>query len=217
MRAITGVILLGVALGIPTSVLAGIDISPYYSIKSTKSVTPGNNNKTIENEKVTQRQEYGVRATISMWRLLKFQASVGQSEHTKSENVTEVADEYDEINFQEELEIDTSDPTADVTIKETQRIGKLSLVVDPSFSIFIARVKLGITARQRIIDRSQQGLPDTQVVEGPTYKPHSGIGFGVRLTSQIYWMAEYEFYHYKYPPDIEPFERELSVSFSVSI
>ena len=79
-----------------------------------------------------------MRATISMWKLLKFQASVGQSKLTITENVTEATDEYDEINFQEELEIDTTDPTADVSITETQRIGKASFVFDPSFSIFIA-------------------------------------------------------------------------------
>ena len=196
---------------------ARVDIAPYFSIKSTKSVTPGNNDKTIDDEKVSQRQEYGVKATVSMWKFLKFQASVGQSDLSKTEKVTDAKDEYDEIDFQQELAIDTSDPNADVTIKEQQRVGKLSLIVDPSFSIFIARFKLGITARQRIIDKSQAGQPDTQVVDGPTYKPHSGFGFGVRMSARMYWMAEYEFYHYKYAPDIEPFERELSVSFSFAI
>ena len=171
-----------------------VDISPYFSIKSTKSVTPGNNSKTIDDEKVLQRQEMGVKATVSVWKFMKFQLSVGENTSQKKEAVTEVTDEYDEIDFQTELAIDTSDPTAEATIKEKQRIGKISFVLDPSFSVFIARFKLGITARQRIIDRSQAGIADAQVVDGPTYKPHTGLGFGVKLAPSIYWIAEYEFY-----------------------
>ena len=208
-------LLFSVGLALPA--YGGVDIAPYVSIKSTKSVTPGNSNKTIDDEKVSQRQEYGIKATVTMWKLLKFQASVGESKLKKTEKVTDASDEYDEIDFQSELEIDTSDPTADVSITETQRVGKASFIFDPGFSIFIARLKLGITARQRILDRSQAGLDDVQITEGPTYKPHSGLGFGVRFSPRMYWMAEYEFYHYKYAPDIEPFERELSVSFSVAI
>ncbi len=197
-----------------TALYAGVDISPYYSIKSTKSVTPG---KKIDNEKVAQREEFGIKATIKMWRLLKFQLSVGQNNLSTSERASEVVDEYDEIDLATELQIDTTNPNAELNIKETQNLAKLSFVFDPSFSIFIARLKIGITARQRIIEKSGTNVQSIKITDGPSYKPHSGIGFGVRLTRQMFWMAEYEFYHYKYAPDIEPFERELSVSFGVSI
>ncbi|NRA64819.1 MAG: hypothetical protein HRU19_10085 [Pseudobacteriovorax sp.] len=193
----------------------GVDIAPYYSIKSTKSVTPGK--KSTETEKIRQREEFGIKASVKFWRLMAFQFSLGQSNLTTTEKVSEVVDEYDEIDFATELDLDTSNPDKDIRIKETQNVGKLSFTLDPSFSIFILRFKLGITARQRIIEKSETGLEDVTITEGPTYKPHSGFGFGVKLTRKMYWMAEYEFYHYKYPPDIEPFERELSVSFGVSI
>ena len=171
----------------------------------------------MDNEKVKQREEFGVKATLSMYRFLKFQFAVGQNNVSTSEKVSEVEDEYGEIDFATDLAIDTSDPEAEINIKETQNLAKLSFVLDPSFSIFIARFKLGITARQRIVESSGVGQVATKITEGPTYKPHSGFGFGVRLNRQMYWMAEYEFYHYKYAPDIEPFERELSVSFGFSI
>lgn len=208
------VCLLFVFIAAPSLVTAGVDISPYYSLKSTKSVTPG---KKVDNEKVEQREEFGLKATVKMWRLLKFQFAIGQNNLSTSKASSEVVDEYDEIDFQTELAIDTSDPDAELNIKETQNLAKLSFVFDPSFSIFIARLKIGITARQRIIEKSGTDIESVKITEGPSYKPHSGLGFGVRLSRKIYWMAEYEFYHYKYAPDIEPFERELSVSFGISI
>ena len=58
---------------------AGIQIGPYASIKSTKSVSPDKKNKGKENEKIKQRQEYGVRGSIGFFSLLKAQASVGQA------------------------------------------------------------------------------------------------------------------------------------------
>ena len=194
---------------------AKIDIAPYYSIKSTKSVTPGK--KDSENEKIRQREEFGLKFTFSMYKFLKFQFAAGQNNLTTTEKVSEVTDEYGEIDFASELDLDTTVPDKDVRIKETQNIAKASFIFDPSFSIFIARIKLGITARQRIIEKSETGLEDVMITDGPTYNPHSGIGFGVRLSRRMYWMAEYEFYHYAYPPDLEPFERELSISFGVSI
>lgn len=203
--------------GIAGFAQARISIEPYFSIKSTKSVTPGNSDKTIDGEKVNQRQEAGIRGTLTMWKFLKLQASVGQSTLEKTEKATQVKDEYDEIDLQTELAIDTSDPTVDVSITEKQQVGKFSFLFDPSFSIFIARLKIGVTAQQRTISKSQLGQPDTELTDGPTYKPHSGVGFGIKFSPRMYWMAEYEFYHYKYAPDIEPFERELSVSFGVSI
>ena len=196
---------------------ARISIAPYYSIKSTKSVNPAKKGETIENEKVNQREEFGLRANISFWRLLKFQLSVGQSNNTKTEKAIEVEDEYGEIDFRQDLNISVDDPEKDISIKETQNVGKMSFIFDPSFSIFIARFKLGITARQRIITKEEQGLEPETITEGPTYNPHSGFGAGIRLSRSMYFMIEYEFLHYKYPPDIEPFERTLTASYSVSI
>jgi hypothetical protein len=200
-----------------TQAAARISIEPYASIKSTKSVNPAKRGDTLENEEITQRQEYGIRASVGFWRLFKFQVSVGQSKLTETKRADQVKDEYDEIDFQQELNVSTDDPAKDVSITETQNNARASLVFDPSFSVFIARLKLGITARQRIIEKEEAGLPAEKITHGPTYKPHSGFGLGIRINSRMYFMAEYEVYHYKYPPDLEPFERQLTVSYSVAI
>ncbi len=206
---------LAFALALMPMAYGGIEIAPYLSIKSTKSVTPGKNNS--EKESIRQRQEYGVRASLSFWRLFRTQLSVGQSTTTSTQKTSEAVDEYAEIDYKKDFNMDTSNPENTMKLTETQRVGKFSLMLDPSFSIFILRIKIGVTARQRMVAKEEAGRPAEKLTEVPTYKPHSGVGLGLRLSPAMYFMAEYEMYHYKYAPAIEPFERELSVSYNVSI
>ncbi|MES2745277.1 MAG: hypothetical protein V4655_07610 [Bdellovibrionota bacterium] len=196
------------------SVFAGVEFAPYVSIKSTKSVTPGKNN--TEDQSIKQRQEYGIRAGVSFWRLFKTQLSLGQSKTTTTHQTNNAVDEYSEVDFNKDFNMDTSDPANTMSLTETQRIGKFSLMIDPSFSIFIMRAKIGVTARQRIIEKAEAGRPDQKIEAPITYKPHSGVGVGIKFGPKMYFMAEYEMYHYA-APKLEPFERELSVSYNVSI
>lgn len=196
------------------SAYARVEFAPYVSIKSTKSVTPGK--KGTEDESIKQRQEYGIRASVSFWRLFKTQLSLGQSKTTTTHQTNQAADEYGEVDFSSDFNMDTSDPANTMSLTETQRIGKFSLLLDPSFSIFIMRAKIGVTARQRIIEKAEVGRPDEKLEAPITYKPHSGVGVGVKLGRSMYFMAEYELYHYA-APKLEPFERELSISYNVSI
>ncbi len=203
------------ALSYGSSALAGVSVTPYVSVRSTKSVRPDKKNKEQENETIKQHQEYGVRFGVSFWRLFKFDLGLGQSQLTTTQKTSQVADEYGEIDYEKDLNMDTSDPENLIKITETQRRARLSLIVDPSFSIFILRAKVGVTAQQRLIDTEATGQEKQSVVHGPTYKPHSGVGAGIRFTPRMYAMAEYSAYHYKFP-EIEPFERELTVSYSIS-
>lgn len=194
---------------------AGVTVSPYVSIKSTKSVQPGKKDKSTENETIKQRQEYGVRVGVSFWRLFKFDLGVGQSKLTTTEKVSAAKDEYGEIDYERDMNMDTSDQDADFKLTETQNVAKASLILDPSFSIFIMRAKIGVTARQRILESQVADQAPVNQTFDPTYKPHSGLGLGVRIGRSMYFMAEYSAYHYKFP-EIEPFERELSVSYGMS-
>lgn len=197
-------------------VLAGISIGPYASIKSTKSVKPGQKNKQTETETIKQRNEAGLRASVGFFRLMKLQLSVGQSKLTTTEKTSLVKDEYGDIDYEKDMNMKTDNPDNEIKITETQNIGQTSLIIDPSFSIFILRAKAGVTAQQRIIETEQVGEEKQKLTFGPTYKPHSGVGAGVRLGGRAYFIAEYNFYHYKFP-EIEPFERELNVSFGLSL
>lgn len=195
---------------------AGVTISPYVSVKSTKSVKPEKKDKSKESETVKQRQEYGVRGSLTFWRLFGLSLGVGQSKLTTTHKVRDAKDEYGEINYAEDMNMSTDHPEQEIKITETQRNAKVTVSIDPSFSIFILRAKAGVTAQQRIIETEQTDADPQSKVFGPTYKPHSGFGLGVKFSRKMYAMAEYSFNHYKFP-EIEPFEREVTVSFSISI
>lgn len=205
---------LGMVVG--PAAFAGVTISPYVSVKSTKSIKPGKKDKSTETETVKQRQEYGLRGTLSMGRLFGLSLGVGQSKLTTTQKVRDAKDEYGEFDYAEDMNMSTDHPDQEIKVTETQRNAKLTVSFDPSFSIFILRAKAGVTAQQRIIDTEQTDAEPQSKVFGPTYKPHSGFGLGVKLSRKMYAMAEYSFNHYKFP-EIEPFEREVSVSFSISI
>lgn len=193
---------------------AGITISPYVRIKSTKSIKPAKDSDT-ETEKIKQKQEYGIRGAISFWSLFKTSLSVGQSKLTVTEKAQYAKDEYDEIDYKEDLDMSTDDPDKDIKTTDTQNLARFSLILDPSFSIIIMRAKIGVTARQRTLKLEEAGK-DPISKTTTTYKPHSGVGCGVRISYNMYFMIEYSAYHYKFP-DIEPFEREVSVSYGISI
>lgn len=194
---------------------AGITVAPYVSIKSTKSIK-AQKSKGTETETVKQRKEAGFRGSLTFFRLLSLQLSAGQNKLTTTEKTQDAKDEYGEIDYSHDLNMSTDTPDTEIKITETQRNAKFSVVLDPGFWIFILRAKAGVTATQRILETEVTGQEKVTVTKGPTYKPHSGFGFGVRFTPQMYAMAEYNFFHYKFP-EIQPFEREVAVSFAVSL
>jgi hypothetical protein len=211
----TGLVVASMLGTLGSEAQAGITLSPYVSIRSTKSVNPNKKNGT-ETEKIRQHQEMGVMAGVSFWRLFRTSLSVGQSKMTSTETTQAAVDEYDQIDYKKDLNMSTDDPTKEVKLTETQNVARFSLMVDPSFWIFIMRAKVGVTATQRIIEKEELGAQTSKVTKGPFYKPHSGVGAGIRLTPSMYFMAEYSAYHYKFP-EVEPFERQLSVSYSVAL
>ncbi len=198
------------------NVFAKIIVSPYVSIRSTKSVNPDKKNKANENETIKQHQEYGMRGLISFWNIFKFQAGAGQSELTTTQKISAAKDDYGEIDYNKDLDMSTDQPDNLIKVKETQRNARVSVILDPSFWIFIMRAKVGVTATQRIVEAEETGKAKVTTTKGPTFKPHSGAGAGIKLGRMAFFMMEYEFFHYKFP-EIEPFERGVTVSFGVNI
>lgn len=215
MKRLTQSLLVAAGLVLASPAMARVSISPYVSIKSTKSIKT-NKKKSEETETVKQRQEGGIRGSVSFWKIFALQASVGQSKLTTTQKTQDAKDEYGEIDYEKDLNMSTENPENEIKITETQRNGKLSIVLDPGFWIFILRAKAGVTATQRILEVEQTDQEATTQTFGPTYKPHSGFGFGVRFTPRMYAIAEYNMFHYKFP-EIEPFEREVALSFSIEI
>ncbi len=203
-----------VAMAFSTSAKAGIDVSPFVSVSSTKTIKPADAGK--EDAKTQQKVTYGLRSSIGFFRILKIQASVGQSE-TKTTTKTQLAaDTFDEIDYEKDLDMSTDDPEREVKVTETQRTGRLGIVLDPGFWIFIARAQAGVQATQRIVELEEAGEEPVKTEPAITYKPYAGAGLGVRLSQRVRAMAEYNFFFYKFP-EYEPFEREVTVSFIVAI
>ena len=196
--------------------VAGITVVPYVSIKSTKSISPNAKDSTQENSKVKQRQEMGVRGALTFFRLFSLQLSVGQSVLTTTQKTQVATDEYAQINYQKDLNMSTNDAATEIKITETQRVAKVGVSIDPSFSIFVLRAKAGVGATQRILVSEVTAKPKETHTFGPFYKPYAGVGAGIRFTPSMYFMAEYTFDYYAFPK-LQPFQREVTASYAVEL
>jgi hypothetical protein len=194
---------------------AGVTVSPYVSISSTKSVKP-NTKAGTESEKITQRKLVGVQAGVSFWRLFSLRLSVGQGVTTTTQKVSEVKDEYDEIDYKKDASVATDSPDNQLKIVETQRRAGLSVMVDPGFWIFILRAKAGVQATQRLVHVEEQGKDPVDLAPPPKFKPIAGAGAGIQITPSMKAMMEYNLFFYKFP-ETEPFEREVAVSYTFTL
>lgn len=195
---------------------AGVTLSPYVSLRSTKAIKPVVGDKSKESSQTKQRQEAGLRGSLKFWRLFGVMASAGQSKLTTTVKTQDAVDEYGEIDYNRDLNVSTNDPESELKTTETQRNARLTAFIDPGFWIFIMRARLGVTATQRLVEVEETGKDKVTKVFGPTYKPNSGVGFGIKFSPSFYAMAEYNFFHYKFP-EWEPYERELAVSVNISL
>lgn len=196
------------------SAQAGITVSPFASISSTKKLSPTKKNSSSEDVQVNQRTLYGLKLGLSFFRILVFEASAGQSKLDSTFKTQDAVDDYDQIDYEKDLKIDTSDPELEVKSTEIQNRGSVSLAINPSFWIFIMRAKVGVVATQREVSLEQSGVK-TKTVTPITYKPTAGAGAGVRINARMFALAEYNVHLYKIP-ETTPFEREVTVSYGVS-
>ena len=203
------------ALG-ATQAMATVYVSPYLTIRSTKTANPSKTDSNAEDQNIKQYREAGVSAGIGFWSIFRSSLSLGQAAATATTKKSTLVDQYDEIDFHKDLNMSTDNPDNLIKVTDTQRRATFSLEIDPSFWIFIMRAKAGVTAQQRIVKTEEAGLPSRTVTKGPTYKPLTGVGLGVKLTPNMYFMVEYSAYHYKFPK-MQPFERQLTVDYCVSI
>lgn len=215
------VILLTIFVSSSTA-LARISIEPFASVSSTKQIKPNKAGSSkssttagTETETIKQRTTYGVKGSLSFFRIMKFQLGVGTNKLETTSKTSEAVDDYGEIDFEKDLNMDTSSPDTEVKITETQNKASATLVLDPSFWIFMLRAKAGVVATQRKFTKETEGLDPESYTSPISYKPTCGAGAGLRLSSQMYFLAEYSLLLYKFP-ERSPFEREVSVSYGLS-
>ncbi len=193
---------------------ARVEIAPYASISSTKAIKPGEVGKETSTQK--QRTTYGLRANVRMGKLFRFESSIGQSKLVTTSKVQDTVDDLDSIDFERDLDMNTDDPEAEVKATETQIQARVGVSMDPSFSIFVARAKVGVQASQRTMELEQAGAEPSKVTEPISYKPYAGGGFGIRFSPRVYAIAEYTFLFVEFP-ELKPFMREVTVSMNVAI
>ena len=208
---------------LPLTAQARISVEPFASVSSTKQIktdkagkNSSNTTASTETEIVKQRTTYGIRGSLSIFSLLKLQLGVGTNQLTTTSKTSQAVDDYGEIDFNKDLNMDTSTPDKEVKVTETQKKGTATLVIDPSFSIFILRGKAGVVATQRGVKKEEVGASTVNIVTPIKYKPTLGAGAGIKFGPQMYFVTEYSFFLYKFP-EKSPFEREVTVSFGLSI
>ena len=193
---------------------AGITVEPFVTVSSTKSIKPKGSGQ--EEENVKQRNTYGVRGSVSFFRLFKLGLSLGQNETINTVKTQKAVDEFAEIDIKADANLDTSSADKEAKITEVQRIGRVTVSIDPSFWIFILRVQAGVQARQRFLKVEENAEVKARLAPGPTYAPLAKAGLGIRFTPRTYFIMDYGFIFPKFP-ETEPFECEVGVAFSVSI
>jgi len=192
------------------------EFAPYFKLSSTKAIEPNPSNKAEEDFVTKQREEMGIRALLRTSRIFGIEASVGQSTLKVTEKTRFAKDEFDQIDFVEDLNMDTSDPDRDVYTEDQMNVARFGTFIDPSFSIFMVRAAAGVQATQR---KFKLGMADAEGESLTTpwkYDPYATVGVGVRFSPAMYAMAEYGFHFYKFP-DLEPFSREATISFAIAI
>lgn len=192
---------------------AGIIFEPYVSIGSTKSLKT-NRAKSTETETISERKEGGLKAGIKLGSLFSIYGAVGQSHQTTTSTNSELVDQFDQIDFSKDL--DTRTVGKKTKLMETQNKAKVGIDINPSFWIFIFRTSVGVAATQRLVKAYEDDVLLKELKPDPTYKPFAGAGFGVRLGPKMFAMAQYNFNFYKFP-EKTPFEREVNISYGVSL
>lgn len=194
-------------------VQAGIIFEPYVSIGSTKSLKTNRANST-ETETISERKEGGLKAGLKLGSLFSIYGAVGQSKQTTTSKNSELVDQFDQIDFAKDL--DTRTVGKETKLMETQNKAKVGIDINPSFWIFIFRTTVGVAATQRLVKAYEDDVLMKELKPEPTYKPFAGAGFGVRFGPRMFAMAQYNFNFYKFP-EKTPFEREVNISYGISL
>ena len=213
MKLLSKVLLLFVLLNYSHLANARIIFEPYVSIASTKTLKP-NRAKGTESETISERKEGGLKAGIKLGSFFSLYGAVGQSKQTTTTTQSQIVDQFGQIDFEKDLDTRTSGK--ETKLLETQNKAKVGLDINPSFWIFIVRTTVGVAATQRLVKAYEEDVLLKNINPEPTYKPFAGAGLGVRLGPKMFALAQYNFNFYMFPKK-EPFEREVNISYGISL
>ncbi len=229
VKMISAARFLVLALGLPCLAQAktlhagALTVGPYASVSSTKAIKPDNiagtnSSATTETQTVTQRLTYGVKADLRLGRLFVLSANGGVNKVDTTKKSIAMRDEYGDIDFQKDANVDVSNSDAPYRYKEEQRLANVQLTVAPRlFGGLWIKAGAGVRARQRLITITDDTAGTSQSIKDPIrYSPSAVAGIGINLLGAFSASMEYKFYFPKFPKT-EPHEQEVLVTAGVQI
>lgn len=202
---------------------SGLSVTPFASVSSTKSIKPNKVGKKDDPEKestetVVQRTTYGLRFDLRLTSYFGLNASVGTNKTDTTKKAVAARDEYNEIDYSKDANVDPNQQSATYRLVEEQRLGKVEALLQPRLgSVVTLKVGAGVRARQRLIDITDTQSETKSSIKAPiTYHAVGVAGATLRLLRAFSAITEYRFYFLKFPKT-EPHEQEVTVGFSVAI
>lgn len=215
----------GLGLGVSSTALAkgALQIVPYASVSSTKSIKPnqvGKKASTTEatEESVAQRTTYGLRISVRLNRLLNLQIQGGTNKLDQTRKTVAMRDEYGDIDFTKDANVDPNAQDATYKYSEEQRVGQVKLAIQPRLgNVFRLNIGAGVRARERFVNVTDNASGTKSSIHDPIrYHALATAGFNARLLKAFTATIEYNFYFLKFPKT-EPHEQEALVGFGFQL
>ncbi len=197
-----------------------LTVGPYASVSSTKAIKPkAGKDASSADETVTQRTTYGVKVDLRLGRFFYLSVNGGQNEVDTTKKAVAMRDEYGDIDFSTDLNVDANSQSATYHYRETQRLASAQLVLAPALvqGVLWGKLGAGARARERLISVADEIAQVTTSKKDPLrWSAMATAGVNFRLFGAITAGAEYKFYFLKFPKT-EPHEQEALVTFGLSI
>ncbi|MBM3383440.1 MAG: hypothetical protein FJY29_13540 [Betaproteobacteria bacterium] len=212
------------ALAMPVNAWAkAVQIVPYAAVSSTKGIKPNKVGKSTDSntateETVTQRTTYGLRINVRMSRLFSLQLQGGTNKVDQTRKASAMRDEYGDIDFTKDANVDTSAQDATYKYNEEQRVGQVLVAIQPKLGkILQAKIAAGVRARERFLKVTDKATDKETSIHDPIrYNAVASAGFQARLLKAFSATAEYNFYFLKFPKT-EPHEQEVLIGFGFQL
>jgi hypothetical protein len=201
----------------------GIQIVPYASVSSTKAIKPNQVGKKTSSteateESVAQRTTYGLRLSMKLSRLFHLQVQGGTNKLDQTRKAVAMRDEYGDIDFTKDANVDPNSQDATYKYSEEQRVGQAKLTIQPRLGNFLRlNIGAGVRARERFVNVTDNATNTQKSIHDPIrYNAMATAGFNARLLKAFTATVEYNFYFLKFPKT-EPHEQEALIGFGFQL
>ncbi|MEN9809150.1 MAG: hypothetical protein RLZZ488_717 [Pseudomonadota bacterium] len=211
------------AVSVPAHAAGALQIVPYASVSSTKSIKPNQVGKKTSSseateETVAQRTTYGLRINMRLTRALNLQLQGGTNKLDQTRKAVAMRDEYGDIDFAKDANVDPNAQDATYKYSEEQRLAQAKLAIQPRIgNMFRLNLAAGVRARERLVNVTDNIKGTKSTINDPIrYHAVATAGFNARLLKAFTATVEYNFYFLKFPKT-EPHEQEALIGFGFQI